>query len=255
MHNQQSTAADTPASFLSLPSELRNEIYELILLHDEPVDPCAEYDRQQKFTPGLLRANKVVNGEASPLFYGQNRFTLIRTTPKEVALFLEQIGCENAGYIRHILIDFPKFLYLDPGDITLEEDSVSILASIRNNCANLSTLTTSLYSTNAMEFRLDNLEHHTVANEALKLVDTHFRAIPSLQEIILEVYEDGPNGHIRGRMKSHGWTLSTTEYVEEEDWGRNFSDFDDDDYGYGDEDDYDNYDIDDDSDFWRRAAD
>ena len=175
--------------------------------------------------------NKVVQREASPLFYGQNRFSLIRDTPEEIALFLEQIGCKNAGYIRHILIDFPKFLYLDPGDITLEEDSISILASIWNSCANLTTLTTSLYSTYAMEFRLDNLEHHTVVNEALKLVDNHFRAIPSLQEIVLEVYEDGPSGHIRGKMKSHRWTLSTTENVEEEDWGRDFSDFGGDDYG------------------------
>lgn len=206
----------------------------------------------------MLRVNKVVQREASPMFYGQNRFSLTRDTPEEIALFLEQIGCENAGCIRHIIIDFPKFLHLDLGDITLEEDSVSILASIRNSCANLTTLATSLYSTDAMELRLDNLEHHTVVDEALKLVDNHFRAIPSLQEIVLEVYEDGPSGHIRERMKSHGWTLHTTENVEEEeDWGREFSDLDDVDYGYGygDEDEDDNYDIDDDSDFWRRAAD
>ncbi|KAK3366490.1 hypothetical protein B0H63DRAFT_442850 [Podospora didyma] len=162
--------ADTPASFLTLPSELRNGIYELILLHHEPI----------KCAPGLLRANNFIHGEASPLFYGQNRFSFIRTTPEEIASFLNQIGSRNTGYIRHILIDFPEFLYLDPGDITHEEDSVDILANIWNWCTNLSTLTTSLYSTNAMEARLGNLEHNTVSNEALKLVDNHFRAISSL---------------------------------------------------------------------------
>ena len=103
------------------------------------------------------------------------------------------------------------------------------------------------------------LPYLALVTEALKLVDIHFRVISSLQEIIVEVYEDGPSDHIRRKMESHGWTISIAEYVEEEDLDRNFSDFEDDDYGYdsgGDDgDDDDNYDIDNDSDFWRRVAD
>jgi len=122
----------------------------------------------------------------------------------------------------------------------------------------LSTLTTSLYSTSTIELRLDALDNPKVVTEALKLVNTHFRAISSLQEIIVEVYKDGPSDHIRRKIESHGWTISITEYVEEEDFDRSFSDFEYDDYGYdsgGDDDDNDTYDIDNDSDFWRRAAD
>jgi len=254
--NQQPTTTDTPASFLSLPSELRNGIYELILLHQEPIDPWVNYIRRQELTPGLLRANKAVHREASSLFYAQNRFDFTKGTLEDVASFLEQIGSNNAAYIRHICVDFPRFLYLDPDHVTLEEDSVGILANIQSGCPNLSTLTTSLHSTNAMEFRLDDLDNPKIVTEALKLVDTRFRAISSLQEIIVEVYEDGPSDHIRRGMTSHGWTISTTENVEEEDWG-SFSGFDSDDYGYGDDggDDYDDYDIDNDSDFWRRAGD
>jgi len=48
-------------------------------------------------------------------------------TPEDVASFLGQIGRNNADYIRHICIHFPKFLYLDPGDVTLEDDSLGIL--------------------------------------------------------------------------------------------------------------------------------
>ena len=227
-------------------------------MHQEPITPWDDYNRQQKLTPGLLRANKAVHGEASSLFYGQKCFDFAEAIPDEVVSFLEQIGSNNAGYIRHIIIDFPKFLYLDPDDVTLEEGSVGILANIQGRCSNLSTLTTSLYSTNAMEHRLDNLDNHKVATEALKLVYAHFRAISSLQEIILEVYEDGPSDHIRRKMESHGWTITTTEDVEEDDFDRGFSDFEYDYDGYGhdsDDDDYDEYDIDNDSDFWRRAAD
>jgi hypothetical protein len=245
------TTEDMPPNFFSLPSELRNRIYELRLVHQEPIDPWVDYNRRQKLTPALLRANKAVHREAGSLFYAQNRFDFTMGTPEDVASFLGQIGRNNADYIRHISINFPKFLYLDPGDVTLEDDSVGILANIQSGCANLSTLTTSLYSTNAMELRLDALDNPKIVLEALKLVDTRFRAISSLQEIIVEVYEDGPSDHIRRKMQSHGWTISTTENMEEEDFDRSFSDFEYGDYGYGDDD----YDIDNDSDFWRRAGD
>ncbi|KAF2472696.1 uncharacterized protein BDR25DRAFT_283222 [Lindgomyces ingoldianus] len=242
-------------NFCSFPSELRNKIYELLLLHQEPIDPWVGYNRQ-KLTPGLFRANKIVHREASSLFYTQNRFNFTMHTPENVASFLEQIGRNNADYIRHICIDFPNFLYLDPGNVTLEDNSVRILAKIRTECAKLTTLTTSLYSTNAMELRLDALDHPKIVGEALKLVDTLFRAISSVQEIIVEVYEDSPNDHIRREMKSHGWTINAIEYVEEFGSDISFGDTEDYDYRY-DDGDYDDeeYDIDNDSDFWRRAAD
>lgn len=248
IQNQQLTNANTTASFLSIPGEVRNNIYKLILLDQDPIDPRLRYDEQQKLTPGLLRVNKVVHDEASSLFYGHNRFDFTCLGPHQVASFLEEIGGNNAGHIRHVLIHFPKFRSLNPGDITLEEDSINILSSIESNCSNLSTLTASLYSTSAMELRLHDLDNRMVANEALEMANSRFRAISSLQDINLEVYVEGPSDHIRGRMKSHGWTVSTTEYEEEEedDWDRNLSDF-------GDHDD--DYDIDDDSDFWRRAGD
>ena len=109
-----------------------------------------------------------------------------------------------------------------------------------------------------MQLRLGALDNPKVVTEALKLVNTHFRAISSLQKIVVEVYEDGPSDHIRREMESHGWTISIAERVEEEDFDRSFSDFEDDDYGYdrgGDDNDDDDYDVDNDSDYWRRAAD
>ena len=251
-------SADIPVSFLSLPSELRNRIYALCLLHQECLDPWNDYNRRQELTPGLFRANKTVHREASSLFYAENRFDFTTTTPEDVVSFLGTIGRNNADYIRHIYVNFPIFLCLDPGEITLDDDSISILANIRSGCANLSTLTTSLLSTTAMEIRLDNLDNPKIATEALKLVDTRFRAISSLQEIIVEVYEDGSCDHIRRRMESHGWTISTTEYVEkeEENWNGSWGTLEDEHSDFGDRgDDYDDYDIDNDSDYWRRAGD
>jgi len=244
-------------NFLKLPSELRNRIYELCLLHEEPINPWIDYNQRHELTPGLLRANKTIHREASSLLYAQNRFDFTMATPEDVASFLRTIGNNNADCIRHICVDFPSLCDLEPGNVTLEEGSDSILENIQSGCANLRTLTTSLSSTHAMELRLDALDNHKIVTEALTLVNTRFRAVSSLQDIIVEVYEDGPSDYIRRKIENHGWTVNTTEYVEE--WGsdRSFGDFEDDwdyDYGYDGGDD-DAYDIDNDSDFWRRAAD
>ncbi|KAF4633894.1 hypothetical protein G7Y89_g4221 [Cudoniella acicularis] len=249
------------ANFLSLPSELRNNIYEQLLVLQEPVacptHPWFGQSQLRALTPGLLRANKTVHLEASSILYAQNRFDFTMCTSEDVTSFLDQIGRNNASYILYTCVDFPKFHYLDLHDVTLEDDSVRILAKIQSDCTRLGTLTTSLHSTNAMEVKLDALDYPKVVGEALALVDARFRAISSLQEIIVEVYEDGPSDHIRREMKNRGWTISTTEYVEESDFDRSFSDIQDDYYRYDDDSGGggDDYDIDDDSDFWRRAGD
>jgi hypothetical protein len=222
-------------------------------LHKEPIEPWFGYNR---LTPGLLRVNRTVHQEASSVFYGQNCFNFTDVGPEKVASFLEQIGSNNAGNIRHLVIDFPRFLCIEPGNITLEDDSIDMLLCIQRGCANLSLLTTSLHSTDYMEHKLDSLDNHELATEALKLVDNHFRDLPSIQNIIVEVFE-GLSDHIRRTMESHGWTISTTQNeYDDQGWGRDLSDFDEHDFDYDYEtDSYDDYDIDNDSDFWRRAAD
>ncbi|KAJ5110558.1 hypothetical protein N7532_001093 [Penicillium argentinense] len=107
-----------------------------------------------------------------------------------------------------------------------------------------------------MENRLDSLDSPMICAKALALVAARFKTITSLQEIIVEVYEEGPSSDIRRKMESHGWILNVVEPVEEEEWNedRSWDDVEDDEFHYDDYDD-DDYDIDNDSDFWRRAAD
>jgi len=241
-------------NFLSLSRELRDQIYEHLVVHREPIDPWPDDNRRYKLTPGLLRANETIHHEASLLLYTQNRFDFTMCASKDVASFLEQIG-RNANYIQHICVAFPKFHYLDLHDVTLEDDSVRILEKIQSDCTKLSTLTACLYSTNGMELKLHALDHPKIVAEALALVHARFRAISSLPEIIVEVYEDGLSADIRRRTESHGWTIKVTELVEESGSDRSFGDIEDDDYRYDDDTWDDDYDIDNDSDFWRRAGD
>jgi hypothetical protein len=51
--------------FLSLPSELRNNIYELCLLGKEALRPWTGFNQHQ-VTAGLLRANKAVHRRKRP---------------------------------------------------------------------------------------------------------------------------------------------------------------------------------------------
>jgi hypothetical protein len=64
-----------------------------------------------------------------------------------------------------------------------------------------------------MVLKLDALASPQVVAEALTLVDARFRAISSLQEIIVEVYEDGPSDNIRREMKNHGPYVLERNYV------------------------------------------
>lgn len=64
------------------------------------------------------------------MLYAQNRFDFTMCTSEDITSFLEQIGRNNASYILYICVDFPQFHYLDLHDLTLEDDSVCILAKI-----------------------------------------------------------------------------------------------------------------------------
>lgn len=174
-----SSKFDAPTSFLSLPRELRNMIYAYVLTDDEYIDlgPWIHHSLSSQF----LRTNKTIHDESSEVLYSQNLFNFMYHSD-ELLSFFDQIGAENSKHIRHIRIDFPTFRYLDPGKVTLTEESTRVLEKLKDCCGNLRTLTTSRSSTDGMEHRLDNLDHPNVVTEALKLVDAHFRAISSPRE-------------------------------------------------------------------------
>lgn len=75
-------AADQSASrLLSLPSELRNAIYELLLIQDSRSAPADERQRSSSSGGGghcicanVLRTCRQVHAEAAPILYGENMF-------------------------------------------------------------------------------------------------------------------------------------------------------------------------------------
>ncbi|OIW24566.1 hypothetical protein CONLIGDRAFT_623468 [Coniochaeta ligniaria NRRL 30616] len=218
-----STIAKPPAGFLDLPGEVRNSIYELVLLFHDPIYPWSGHDRQEKITTSIFRTSKAVHSEASSLFYGHNRFYFGLVVSQTVVSFFEQIGSNNAGYIRHIDIGALDFDKRDPNSIALAKDSDDTLATIKSSCLTLKTLTMSINASSLFEDenRLYDLQSNKVVNKVLELVDTRIRAGSSLQEPIIEVFSDSwsdnpLSDHIGGIMRSLGWAVIIIESDEEE---------------------------------------
>jgi hypothetical protein len=159
-----------------------------------------------------------VHREASTLLYSRNRFRLDKGF---LTLFLDHIGPQNASLLRHICIPFPAFIDYHLESVTLKEDSIRTLERIRDNCTNLATLETSLRfrTMNIMESAIEVSDSPRAA--ALALVDARFKAISSLKEIIVNVYDEPISCDLRKEMHGCGWTIEGTweesESVDEDD--------------------------------------
>lgn len=202
-----------PANFLDLPSEIRNDIYEKLLVLQEPIIGLMNHWYFGLgfggLTPGLLLVNRRIHEEASSLLYAQNCFDFSTYCSNDISEFLKTIGHKNAQYIRNVRLDFPILENLHQQSVSIESDSAKTLEEIRNACSNLNSITISLISTQDEESKL--AANPSIIPEAIALVDIHLRTIPSLQNIIVEVYKDGPNACARTEMKCHGWILSEQE--------------------------------------------
>jgi len=235
-----------PLNFFSLPGEIRNKIYEELLVLPQPVTidiatdswhdlhgvlPAVKLDTSG-LCLALLHVSKRVYSEASFLFYSENHFTLPDQEsppgyPLQSAIltsFLDRIGRQNASLLHHICIAFPAFDDYHIGRVTLREDSIRTLELIRLNCPNIITLETSLVTTDAMEVAINALDSPQAATEALALVDARFKAISPLEEVIVNVYDKPPNDDLRKKIRDHAWTIKVTEHSDD---GDLFDDYDD----------------------------
>ncbi|KAK4502305.1 hypothetical protein PRZ48_005730 [Zasmidium cellare] len=132
-----STTSAKSVTFLDLPGEIRNRIYRLALVFDEPFElvPKAGGSKRapgralvackKQFAKSLgprkvLRVNKQVNKEASDIFYGENRFCFTAVVGWQVLRgFMATIGKDNAARLRKITVHIHW-----PGQDTKLNDSI-----------------------------------------------------------------------------------------------------------------------------------
>lgn len=157
-HNALEKLPDVPDStshvenrtgFLSLSSELRNMIYELVFVADKPLNFRLPINFQR--SAALLRTCKQVHSEASAVLYGANQFAFGRRVEtygsywtaewsemgfKPVRRFLKMIGEKNVTLLRTVTLlctDAPK--RLNPNLVTADSrrftNDPALLSSLR----------------------------------------------------------------------------------------------------------------------------
>ena len=216
-------------SFFSIPVDIRLQIYEELLTASEPINfrafedpswPPLTLAGRYGLCPALLRMNKQVQHEATPILYSANCFRFselepvlrLKTESAAISWVFGQIGRDNAAFIRHICIAFPAFDDYSLGNATIQEDSMKTLELIRQNCTGIATLETSLFDTFRLEFADLTIDPSPIATEVLDVVAAQFKTISWLQEVIVHVYDqDGPSNDLREKMLNHGWKIKVTD--------------------------------------------
>lgn len=242
-----------PTNFFDLPGELHNKIYCYVLLQEDSIRPFwSRYDGGLGLS--ILRTNQKIHKEAKAIFYAQNSFDFTLYSSSMVSQFFDLIGGDGANYLQHVRMDFPAFRRPDQppdGSDSPENNSLQVLSILQRNCPHLKTIETSLHRD------YDLTSSFTTVVAMLDTTDAQFRTLPSLQKVVVEVFEDEIDEALRQQMERYGWSVKivnnekvTGEWDDDRScWG----DYEDDDRSF--DEDVDDYDIDNDSDFWRRAAD
>ncbi|CAI4213198.1 unnamed protein product [Parascedosporium putredinis] len=218
-----------PSGFLSLPSELRNRIYELVLCDQDCISPRYGGERNVPEVE-ILYTNKLIYQEASFLLYGHNQFNFAEVDTSTLGDFIDQIGSKNVGIIRHLMIEFPRVDTDDPrgevprGDFAaLHENTATTLAAIQSRCTALRTITM-FFEAFRIPYLIPESLDSELATRWLEIVESQFKAIPSSPEIIVQFHARARLHSIRKRMESLGWTIRTSGHLnsekrtDEDDW-------------------------------------
>ena len=200
--------------FFSLPRALREDIYRKVLavphplymFQDSPSHKVESFapDRPRRWL-ALLYANRRLHEEAVPLLYSSNHFTFMDTTRQQADLlhgFLDRIGPACADQLSHITINFPVVDKLSgpSSEYQIQDDDLRSLQLLQDRCTRLKTLETIVQTHNS-----DGLSKATP--ETLSLINAQFKAISSLDKVVVKVYTKPPKADVMELIRELGWVL------------------------------------------------
>lgn len=212
----------TAPDFLSLPIETRNNIYERLLAVPHPLyifqDPGCPVEAFAPEKPNrwlaLLYTNRQISDEARAILYGMNYFTLedVQTRQRGGGLlksFLHCIGPVNSGLLSQLCINFPATEWIEgqSGKIRIREDSLQSLQLLQKGCTGLKTLETLIYGQNASGLIKEDQNNAMFVREVLMEIGAQFRAIASLNKIIVRVCNGSPAPSITEFIEGLGWVV------------------------------------------------
>ena len=104
---------DAPSIFLSLPPELRLQIYREVVVYNETIQlPNSKYGKHAlpfaSTHTSLPAVCKLIRNEVEPMIWGENRFHIYIYNAElaPVIAWLERIGTDKANWIKHLCITF-----------------------------------------------------------------------------------------------------------------------------------------------------
>ncbi|KAK8062627.1 hypothetical protein PG997_014724 [Apiospora hydei] len=192
-------------NFFHLPTELRFEIYEYLLVSELPIYINCEKDGPwDGFTwpdppnPQILRVNKRMLHEASPMLYSRNQLSiwgeecygnLDTGKTAAVAIFLARIG-RQARLIRYIetgLRAFDHRLWGECGPTDIHDLDRENLAAIRLLCPNIRTIQFRLSDSSRSSYRLGGGPVPPDTPAQLHTLAANLKDIPWLEKVIIHI--------------------------------------------------------------------
>ncbi len=208
------------ARFFILPREIRENIYKAVLTVDHPLYLFrGSGSRVESFAPekpfrwlALLYTNRQIYSEAVAVLYRMNIFTLMDTTQHQAELlqyFLDCIGSENASLLTHLCINFPLIEGMKdkPETVKLSKDSLQSLKLLEDNFTSLTTLETLIHSGKHTSLIKASQYDSGFVRETLSQIDTHTKAVSSLNRFIVRIYDRSPKPSVIESMRELGWIV------------------------------------------------
>jgi len=113
--SKQEPVPSAPFRFLDLPGEIRNYIYDLVLVEHGPIAIYACCTRLHD-PPAITQVSRRLRGETLSLFYQKNRFRFEIFSPEEpntFAIWINSLSLENIRNLRNVEIAFDNTYALD----------------------------------------------------------------------------------------------------------------------------------------------
>lgn len=199
-------------NFLSLPIEIRNNIYQKVLALPQPLH-LFQYPGYpvESFIPGkpypwlvLLYTNRQISEKVKAVLYRFNSFTFQKVENSSVLeTFIKSILHFNTGSLSHLYINFPATENIH-SEISLREGSLQRLQLLQKECGSLPKLEVLIYSGN---FKLLIEQDSSPVREVLSEINREFGYIYSLARIIVRVYSGLPAPSIKEFLQGLRWIV------------------------------------------------
>nr|POF17937.1 hypothetical protein CFP56_13348 [Quercus suber] len=200
--------------FLDLPCEVRNIIYELVLLRQEPIDCWIPWHRaQRQLGTQLLAVSKTVHREATPIYFGRNCFELREQISGIFRSVLWQVDRPCANQVQHARINFKVF---HSEDHCSEFVLTDVLDGLQSRCPDLRTLTVRIYSTDNNRWWKDGSKGPRLFHEKLQILHAAISRFTELEKVIVVIPEDMFwSHHLRPELIRYPWRFKPVKDVDD----------------------------------------